>query len=272
MPEAPAVALLDRQRLRRRRSPDAHRRRAAPVIPLRDANPTRRTPVVTLAMIAACVVVFVYQVASWRWWRASGLAAFITRWGVVPAELVAALGRGRSLGRRPLTLVTSLFLHGGSSTSLGNMLFLWIFGNNVEDRFGRLRSSPSTWSVGSSRRSPRSPSTRPRRSRRSAPPARSRRPSARTSSSSRAPGSRPLIFLGLLLPAHRRPGGLRARLLVRAPAVRRPRVARRDRPGDVGRRGVLRPHRRVRLRRGRRRCSSGPRRRGRDGATGAPVG
>jgi membrane associated rhomboid family serine protease len=109
------------------------------VIPLRDANPTRRTPVVTLAIIAVCVLVFLYQLSLQAGGGDASLARFITRWGVVPAELVDALEARRFLSLEVSTLVTSQFLHGSLIHIGGNMLFLWIFGNNVEDRFGRLR-------------------------------------------------------------------------------------------------------------------------------------
>jgi len=108
------------------------------VIPLRDANPTRRTPVITLAIIAACVVVYGYQVLLLAQGGDDALDAFITRWGVVPAELVDALRSGSFASMETVTLVTSQFLHGSLVHIAGNMLFLWIFGNNIEDRFGRL--------------------------------------------------------------------------------------------------------------------------------------
>jgi membrane associated rhomboid family serine protease len=107
------------------------------VIPLRDSNPTRRTPIVTLAIIAACFVVFAYELGL----QASSMAeleAFVTRWGVVPADLMAAWERGDWLSAETASLVTSQFLHGGWLHLLGNMLYLWIFGNNIEDRFGRI--------------------------------------------------------------------------------------------------------------------------------------
>jgi membrane associated rhomboid family serine protease len=107
------------------------------VIPLRDANPTRRTPLLTLAIVIACFIVFAWELGLMASGEAA-LDAFIARWGVVPAELTAAWGRGDYLSRETLTLVTSQFLHGGWLHLLGNMLYLWIFGNNVEDRFGRL--------------------------------------------------------------------------------------------------------------------------------------
>jgi rhomboid family protein len=109
------------------------------VIPLRDANPIRHTPVVTLAIIAACVVVFVYQLGQMAQGGEAALERFVTQWGVVPAELVAALRAGAVPSQEAATLITSQFLHGSILHIGGNMLFLWIFGNNVEDAFGRLR-------------------------------------------------------------------------------------------------------------------------------------
>ena len=108
------------------------------MIPLRDANPTRRTPVVTLALVIACFVVFAGELGLTASGGENALDAFITEWGVVPADLTAAWGRGDYLSQQTATLVTSQFLHGGWAHLLFNMLYLWIFGNNVEDRFGRL--------------------------------------------------------------------------------------------------------------------------------------
>jgi len=108
------------------------------VIPLRDANPTRRVPLVTLSIIIACFVAFAWELGVLASGGDAVLDTFITRWGVVPADLAAAWGRGDYLSRETATLVTSQFLHGSWLHLLGNMLYLWIFGNNVEDRFGRL--------------------------------------------------------------------------------------------------------------------------------------
>jgi membrane associated rhomboid family serine protease len=107
------------------------------VIPLRDANPTRRTPVVTIGIVIACFVVFAYELGLLASGGETALEAFVTRWGIVPAELTAAWGRGDVLSVETATLVTSQFLHGGWLHLLGNLLYLWIFANNVEDRFGR---------------------------------------------------------------------------------------------------------------------------------------
>ena len=109
------------------------------MIPLRDANPTRRTPVITLAIIAACAAVYGYQLLLMVNGGEPALSAFITRWGVVPAELVETFRSGAVASAETVTLVTSQFLHGSLVHIAGNMLFLWIFGNNIEDRFGRLR-------------------------------------------------------------------------------------------------------------------------------------
>ena len=109
------------------------------MIPLRDANPTRRTPVVTLGLIAACTVVFAVQLGMMANGGDAALGLFVTEWGVVPAELVAALTSGALISQETATLVTSQFLHGSLLHIGGNMLYLWIFGNNIEDRFGPLR-------------------------------------------------------------------------------------------------------------------------------------
>ena len=107
------------------------------MIPLRDANPTRRTPVVTLGLIVVCFVVFAWELGLQATSEAS-LNAFVTEWGVVPAELLEAWGAGQIVSEETATLVTSQFLHGGWLHLIGNMLYLWIFGNNIEDRLGRI--------------------------------------------------------------------------------------------------------------------------------------
>ncbi|HEX2471077.1 MAG TPA: rhomboid family intramembrane serine protease [Candidatus Limnocylindrales bacterium] len=109
------------------------------MIPLRDANPTRRTPVVTLGLIAACAVVFAVQVGIMATGGDAAVGSFVTRWGVVPAELLSALSSGALISQETATLITSQFLHGSLLHIGGNMLYLWIFGNNIEDRFGSLR-------------------------------------------------------------------------------------------------------------------------------------
>ena len=107
------------------------------VLPLRDMNPTRRKPVVTWALIAVSALVFAYELSL----SSEAATVFLARYGVVPAVLTGGgLGvlrsDGGSLGAL-ITPITSLFLHGGGLHLLGNMWFLHVFGDNVEDELGR---------------------------------------------------------------------------------------------------------------------------------------
>jgi len=92
------------------------------MIPLRDIIPSRTTPVVTIALIAVNILVFVYELSLGR-----AVDAFTLYWGLVPAAFSW------------VTVFTSMFLHGGLLHVGGNMLYLWIFGDNVEDRMGHGR-------------------------------------------------------------------------------------------------------------------------------------
>jgi len=104
------------------------------MIPLRDNVPTRHFPVVTLGLIAANVLVFVlYQDAG----SDPGFTSSLNELAYHPCEVEDTC---RQVGEDwPATIFSSLFLHAGWGHLLGNMLFLWIFGNNVEDSLGRLR-------------------------------------------------------------------------------------------------------------------------------------
>jgi rhomboid family protein len=106
------------------------------VIPLRDANPTRRRPVVTYALIAACFAVFGIEL----WIQSTGgdraLDRFFTDYGLVARDVTSG-GGSDGFGHVLVALITHQFLHGGWLHIGGNMLYLWIFGNNVEDRLGR---------------------------------------------------------------------------------------------------------------------------------------
>jgi membrane associated rhomboid family serine protease len=99
------------------------------VIPLKNDVPLGRFPSVTLALIVANVAVFLWELTVWP--------AAIQVFGAVPWRIMV---RGYSPGGLPpvLTLLTSMFLHGGFLHLAGNMLFLWIFGPNVEDRLGHV--------------------------------------------------------------------------------------------------------------------------------------
>lgn len=93
------------------------------MLPLRDVIPSRTTPVVTVSLIVLNAVAWLFELSMPR----EELTAFLQAWGVVPAAFV------------PVTLVSSMFLHGGWSHVIGNMWWLWIFGDNVEDRLGHGR-------------------------------------------------------------------------------------------------------------------------------------
>jgi membrane associated rhomboid family serine protease len=92
---------------------------------------------VTLAIVIACCVAFAWELGLGAGSGEAALERTIGDWGVVPARLTAAWARGDYLSGDTFTLLTSQFLHGGWLHLLGNMLYLWIFGNNVEDRLGR---------------------------------------------------------------------------------------------------------------------------------------
>jgi len=106
-------------------------------LPISDDNPTRRAPVVTWFIVAACVAVFLWQVSLGP--RAG--QAILLSLGLIPAVLLgsAELPAQLRLVPAPVSILTSMFLHGGWIHLLGNMLYLWIFGNNVEDSMGRGR-------------------------------------------------------------------------------------------------------------------------------------
>jgi len=96
------------------------------MFPIRDHNPSRRTPYVTWALIAANIVIF----ALYYPWMETNyqLATFWQEWAMIPENVAD--------GRRMHTVFTSMFLHGGYMHLGSNMLFLWIFGDNMEDSFG----------------------------------------------------------------------------------------------------------------------------------------
>jgi membrane associated rhomboid family serine protease len=118
------------------------------VFPYHDENQTQRTPVVTAVLIAACV-------AMWILVQGAGaempLAASVCNLGLIPGELTASLAPGTEFpmgdrlvcltdpGRQTGNLLTSMFLHGSWMHLLGNMWFLWLFGNNIEDSMTRPR-------------------------------------------------------------------------------------------------------------------------------------
>ena len=107
------------------------------MLPLQDDNPTERPPIVTITIIAACTLVFAYQLTLSE--KPGEVFAF--QYGAIPAVIFshAALPHDIVSIPAPLTLITSMFLHGGWMHLLGNMLYLWIFGNNIEEAMGHLK-------------------------------------------------------------------------------------------------------------------------------------
>ena len=100
------------------------------MLPLRDNVPTRSRPVVTLALIAVNVLV-------WVLYQRPNLQGSVDELAFHPCEVENSCPQ---VGQDwPLTALTSMFMHGSWAHLLGNMLFLWIFGNNVEDALGRVR-------------------------------------------------------------------------------------------------------------------------------------
>ena len=103
-------------------------------IPLKDLNPRRTFPIVNTALILANVAVFVYQLTL----PPHASQGFVLANATIPARFPAALSGHAPLEVAFLPLLTSMFLHGGIAHILGNMLFLWIFGDNVEDFYGHI--------------------------------------------------------------------------------------------------------------------------------------
>lgn len=102
-------------------------------IPLKDENPTKKFPFVTLSLIIANIFIFLYQSFS-----PHGLSYYIKQMSLIPYEITHFVSLPFRISP-PLTLFTSIFMHGDFFHIAGNMLYLWIFGNNVEDFLGSVR-------------------------------------------------------------------------------------------------------------------------------------
>lgn len=101
------------------------------MIPIYDDNPTRRFTWLTITLVLANVVVFAYELSL----SPAELNALIARWAFTPSAFFAAPTDPQQLA----TVVTAAFMHGGWLHLGGNLLYLWIFGNNIEDRLGSWR-------------------------------------------------------------------------------------------------------------------------------------
>ncbi len=102
-------------------------------IPFKDENPTRSFPIITISLIMTNIAVFLYQYFS-----PYGLGYYIRYMSLIPYEITHFVSLPFRISP-PLTLLTSIFMHGDFFHIAGNMLYLWIFGNNVEDFLGSLR-------------------------------------------------------------------------------------------------------------------------------------
>jgi membrane associated rhomboid family serine protease len=107
-------------------------------IPLKDLNPSRTYPFVNITLILANIAAFVYELGLEATLPRRTYEAFILSYSTVPARFPAFLAGHVGFEVSFLPLVTSMFLHAGFLHVAGNMLFLWIFGDNVEDFFGHL--------------------------------------------------------------------------------------------------------------------------------------
>lgn len=104
------------------------------MIPLKDINPTRNFPFVNVMLISANVLVFLYQITL----SPHAQKMFVLANATVPARIPAYLAGHAPASVALFPLFSSMFLHGGLMHLLGNMLFLYIFGDNVEDTFGHI--------------------------------------------------------------------------------------------------------------------------------------
>jgi membrane associated rhomboid family serine protease len=107
------------------------------MVPLKDENPTKITPYVTYALISINVVVFIYELTL----NPYQLRQFMDLFAVVPQELSSSFNGIAVAGSvpEPLTLITAQFLHAGLAHVGFNMLFLWVFGNNIEEELGSVK-------------------------------------------------------------------------------------------------------------------------------------
>ncbi|MCX7983311.1 MAG: rhomboid family intramembrane serine protease [Bacteroidetes bacterium] len=101
------------------------------MLPIKDINPRRTFPIVNLSIIILNCIVFYYEIIL-----GPKLEQFFYIYGLVPLNVTTSLARGTFILHDIIPFFTSMFLHGGWMHIIGNMLYLWIFGDNVEDKLG----------------------------------------------------------------------------------------------------------------------------------------
>ena len=106
------------------------------MIPLRDQNPISKTPIVNRLLIVANILVWLYVLSLMR--QPSAVTAFYDRYSFDWKEFATQISQGHASLATFVPLITHMFLHGGWLHVIGNMVYLWVFGDNVEDRLGRL--------------------------------------------------------------------------------------------------------------------------------------
>jgi membrane associated rhomboid family serine protease len=111
------------------------------MIPLKDDNPTQTFPFVTIGIITLNCLVYLYQLSL----SSEGLQSLLYRYGAIPALLIHPFSADLKIAKIApalppiLTVFSSMFMHGGMIHLLGNMLYLWVFGNNIEDYLGHVK-------------------------------------------------------------------------------------------------------------------------------------
>ena len=97
--------------------------------PFKDDNPTGNKPFISWLIISLCIIIYLVQLS----FNSNEVKLFIMSYGVTPGLLI------NNFGSLWFTVLSSMFIHGNISHLFGNMLYLWIFGDNVEDSFGKVK-------------------------------------------------------------------------------------------------------------------------------------
>ena len=107
------------------------------MIPLKDDNPTSTKPIITYCLIAVCVFVFLIELSSTSY----KTGTFFYSYGLIPSVLLGKLKLASNMHVIPayMTIITSMFVHGSFMHLIGNMLYMWIFADNIEENLGKIK-------------------------------------------------------------------------------------------------------------------------------------